>query len=160
MVPGSDVVPFAFRFAPAYLAAGVPFGIGPHTARVTVSATGLAVRFGPWRVSTLLANVEESTATGPYRFHRTAGPARYSAADGGLTFATNGGPGLCLRFAAPVPGLEPTRTLRHPTLTVTVADVDGLRRLLDIRAGRSAAVPLHPAREELGGGGSGARSRS
>jgi len=139
---GPDVIEFGFRFTPAYLAASVPFGVGPHSSGVAVSATGFAARFGPWRVTTLLSNIVDTAETGPYHWHRTAGPARYSVADGGLTFASNGDRGLCLQFAEPVPGLEPTRTLRHPNLTLTVADVAGLRRVLDARAGSSAAVPL------------------
>jgi len=51
-------------------------------------------------------------------------------ADRGLTFATNGERGLCIRFRDPVSGIEPTGHLRHPGLTVTVADVDALARVL------------------------------
>jgi hypothetical protein len=36
-----------------------------------------------------------------------------------------------------VPGLDPLGVLRHPELTVTVADVDGLADLLRARAGLS-----------------------
>jgi hypothetical protein len=46
--------------------------------------------------------------------------------DRGLTFATNGERGVLISFHEPVPGLEPTGLLRHPELTVTVADIDGL----------------------------------
>jgi len=33
---------------------------------------------------------------------------------------------VCICFREPVTGLDPTGRLRHPGLTVTVADVDGL----------------------------------
>ena len=48
----------------------------------------------------------------------------------GLTFATNGSQGLCIRFRRSVPGVAPTGLLRRPALTVTVDDVKGLARAL------------------------------
>jgi len=133
---------FGFRFAPAYQWLGAPFGIGPDTAQVTLSGDGLDCRFGPWRVRTPLANVASTSVTGPYRFVRTAGMARFSLPDHGITFATNGAQGVRIAFHEPVTGLEPTRSLRHPHLTVTVADVDGLAQLLVDSIGTSPAVPL------------------
>jgi hypothetical protein len=47
-----------------------------------------------------------------------------------MTMATNPRQGLCIRFREPVPGLAPTSRLRHPGLTVTVADCTGLAALL------------------------------
>jgi hypothetical protein len=47
--------------------------------------------------------------------------------------ATNGVRGLCITFREPVPGIEPTGTLRHPALTVTVADCHGLAAVLTAR---------------------------
>jgi len=138
-------VAFPFRFTPAYRALAAPFGIGTRRTLVTVSALGFDARFGPWPVTTPLANIAGEVPTGPYRLHRTAGSARYSFADGELTFASNGDRGLCLRFEEPVPGMEPTRSLRRPELTVTVADIDGLARLLAERIGISTVAPLDPA---------------
>lgn len=135
-------VEFGFRFAPAYQWLAAPFGIGPDTARVTVSDQGLDARFGPWRVTTPLRNVAGTSLTGPYRRWRTAGPARYSLADHGITLATNGDQGLCIEFRDPVPGLEPSGSLRHPNLTVTVADVRGLATLLAERLGDGSVTPL------------------
>lgn len=40
--------------------------------------------------------------------------------------ATNGARGVRIRLREPVAGLEPTGRLRHPGLTVTVADCDSL----------------------------------
>ena len=64
--------------------------------------------------------------TGPYALWKTAGPARFAITDSGLTFATNGDRGVLIQFDTPVRGLDPLGILRHPELTVTVADVDGL----------------------------------
>jgi hypothetical protein len=117
---------FAFRFADAYRRPAALFGITPGTAWVDVDANTLRARFGRWRVTTPLANISKVAVTGPYRFLKTAGPARLALTDRGLTFATNGERGVLISFHTPVPGLEPTGLLRHPELTVTVADTDGL----------------------------------
>jgi hypothetical protein len=105
------------------------FGVRPDTASVVIDgedAPGrLVVQFGRWTVDTDLANVAGVQVTGPYRWYRTAGPAHLGL-DRGLTFATNGDRGVCIRFHRPVRGIEPLGVLRHPALTVTVADVDGL----------------------------------
>ena len=121
---------FAFRFTPAYRRAAAPFGVRPETAVVTVDDDHLTARFGPWRLRTPLANVASTQRTGPYGMIKTAGPAHLSLADRGLTFATNGDAGLCIGFGTPVPGIDPFGWLRHPALTVTVEDLDGLERAL------------------------------
>jgi hypothetical protein len=117
---------FAFRFADAYRRPARLFGITPATAWVDVDADTLRAHFGRWRVSTPLVNISAVAVTGPYAFLKTAGPARLAVTDRGLTFATNGERGVLISFHEPVPGLEPTGLLRHPELTVTVADIDGL----------------------------------
>ena len=61
---------------------------------------------------------------------KTAGPARLSLADRGLTFATNPDAGLCIRFAEPVAAFDPFGRIRHPGITVTVERLDGLQRQL------------------------------
>ncbi len=122
-----------FRFAPAYRRASLPFGIRPANAGVEVDAQSLRAWFGPWRLRTTLANISEVEITGPYAFVKTAGPARLGLSDRGLTFASNGERGVLISFREPVPGLEPTGRLRHPELTVTVADVEGLASLLRAR---------------------------
>ena len=121
---------FDFAFEPLYRAVALPFGITPGRAGVDVEGGRLLARFGPWRLSTDVANVAGTEVTGPYRTLTTIGPAHLSLSDRGLTFSTNGRRGLCIRFKEPVPGLEPTGRLRHPGLTVTVADVDGLAAAL------------------------------
>ena len=117
---------FDFRFAPAYRLAARPFGITPERAWVQIDDEHLLATYGPWRLHTSLANVRRVAITGPYRFYRTAGPARLGITDGGLTFASNGERGVLLSFHNRVPAIDPLGLIRHPELTVTVADVRGL----------------------------------
>jgi hypothetical protein len=124
---------FTFRFADAYRRPARLFGISPGTAWVDVGADTLRARFGPWRVTTPLSNISAVAVTGPYAFLKTAGPARLAITDRGLTFATNGDRGVLLSFDSPVRGLDPLGVLRHPELTVTVADIDGMVERLRAR---------------------------
>ncbi len=126
----SDVERFRFAFARAYRAPAAAFGITPATAWVDVGERALEVRFGPWRLSSPLANITDAVVTGPYAFWKTAGPARLAITDRGLTFATNGRRGVLISFRTQVRGLEPLGVVRHPELTVTVAEVDRLAQLL------------------------------
>jgi hypothetical protein len=132
---------FTFRFADAYRRPAGLFGITPKTAWVDVGADTLRARFGRWRVTTPLANISSVAVTGPYAFLKTAGPARLAITDRGLTFATNGERGVLISFRSPVRGLDPLGLLRHPELTVTVADVDGLAK----RLRRPDRYPSQPA---------------
>jgi hypothetical protein len=126
----SDRRRFAFDFAPAYRRAARLFGVTPAKAWVEVGEDRFRAQLGPWRVQTPLANISDVAVTGPYRFAKTAGPARLAITDRGLTFATNGARGVRVSFHTPVPGLDPFGIIRHPELTVTVADVDELATLL------------------------------
>ena len=126
----TDVERFPFSFADAYRWPARLFGVTSASAWVDVDPDTLVARFGRWRVVTPLANITAVAVTGPYAFLKTAGPARLAITDGGLTFATNNARGVLISFREPVPGLEPTGLLRHPELTVTVDDVDGLARRL------------------------------
>jgi hypothetical protein len=123
-------VRFEFAFAPSYLRLSRVFLITPERAWVDVDDETFEARFGLYRVRTPRSNVAGAEVTGPYAFWKTAGPARYAITDRGLTFATNGDRGVLIRFAEPVRGLDPLGVLRHPELTVTVADFDGLAALL------------------------------
>jgi hypothetical protein len=117
-----DINRFPFRFTTAHRLAALPWGITPATTCLLLGPDHLEVRFGPWKVHTERANIAGATLSGPYDFHRSAGPARLSLTDRGLTFATNGDEGVCIEFHRPVKGIEPFGFLRHPALTVTVAD--------------------------------------
>jgi hypothetical protein len=124
---------FEFEFAPAYRRIARGFRVTPETAWVEVADEAFEARFGPWHVQTPLTNIAGIDVTGPYAFWKTAGPARLAITDRGLTFATNGDRGVLILFETPVPGLDPLGLIRHPELTVTVADVDGLADLLRAR---------------------------
>ena len=68
--------------------------------------------------------------TGGYAWLKTAGPPHLSLVDRGVTFATNGDRGVCLMLRDPVPGIDPTGRIRHPGVTLTVADPDGFEEAL------------------------------
>ncbi|TDD72780.1 hypothetical protein E1293_32525 [Actinomadura darangshiensis] len=111
-------------------------GIRPDACYVLVTESRLEVRFGPWTVRTPLDNVEGAEVSGPFKSWKAVG-VRLSLADRGLTFGSSIGQGVCIRFRRPVRGSEPTGRLRHPNLTVTVADAPTLaRRLQDVVAAR------------------------
>ncbi|WP_061292137.1 hypothetical protein [Herbidospora cretacea] len=112
---------FGFDFDRRYRPLLGVLGIRPETSGVIVTEEGIRVRFGPWQVMTGLDNLAGIEVTGPYGAAKAIGP-RISLADRGLTFGSNTRQGVCLRFHRPVPGGEPTGMLRHPGLTVTVAD--------------------------------------
>ena len=117
---------FNFRFALAYRLMARPFGITPERAWVQIDDSHVLANYGPWRLRTPLGTVRRAAITGPYRFYRTAGPARLGITDGGLTFASNGDRGVLLSFRDRVPAIDPLRLIHHHELTVTVADVRGL----------------------------------
>ena len=128
---------FEFAFDPTYRTLARAFAITPAKAWVEVSDTKFYARFGPFRLSTPLSNIAGVAITGPYAMFKTAGPARLGITDGSLTFASNGDRGVLLRFATPVGGKGRLGLLRHPELTVTVAEPERLASLLDARRGRS-----------------------
>lgn len=121
---------FDFAWDPAYRRAARIFGITPSRAWVDVDDEKVDARFGPWRLRVARANITGVALTGPFLFIKTAGPARLGVTDAGLTFATNGERGVLLSFHEKVRAAGPTRPLRHPELTVTVADAEGLAAAL------------------------------
>lgn len=125
---------FEFDFAPAFRPMLLVVGVTPQTSSVRLSDTELDARFGPWKFSTPVSNITGVHVTGPYRWYRAIG-ARGSFADRGLTFGTTTRGGVCLVFDHPVPGLEPTRRMLHPGLTLTVAEP---RRFADAVLARMA----------------------
>jgi hypothetical protein len=142
---------FPFDFDHWFVPVARLFGITPGSARVVLHDDELEARFGPWRVRTPLGNVVGAEVTGPYAVPKVIGPAHVSLSDRGLTFATNARRGVCIRFAAPVPGIGPLGLVRHPALTVTVADTAGLAELLD-RAGHATGRTHAPLTVVEGGG--------
>lgn len=123
---------FEFDFERKVQIASAAFGVLPSTTAVDVDDLRLRIRFGPWRLTTPVANVAAATETGPYRWWKVAGPPHLSFADGGITFATTTRHGLCLQFREPVPALLPGRLVRHPAATVTVAEPEALARALRV----------------------------
>lgn len=84
----------------------------------------LLVRFGRLGLKTPLSNVASTKITEDYRWFKAIGP-RASLADWGATFGTNARRGLCICFRQPVKALL-WDFRRHPAVTVTVADPEGL----------------------------------
>jgi hypothetical protein len=121
---------FGFAFEDRYRLPALLFGITPTTARVAVTDEELLVRFGPWRLRTALANISGTQVSGGYAWYRTAGPAHLSLKDRGVTYATSTRRGLCVTYVEPVAAIEPTGRLRHPGLTLTVADPAALAAAL------------------------------
>jgi hypothetical protein len=119
-------VRFPFRFDPAYRRLAGLFGVTPERAWVELGEGEFEARYGRWRVRTPVSNVAAAEVTGPYSFLKTAGPARLAVTDRGLTFASNGERGVLITFHSPVRGIDRFGRFRHPELTVTVLDVDGL----------------------------------
>jgi hypothetical protein len=121
---------FPFRFDPTYRRLARLFGVTPSRAWVDLGDDELEARYGPWRLRTPTSNIADAELTGPYSFFKTVGPARLGITDRGLTFASNRDRGVCISFHSPVPGIDPFGRIRHPELTVTVLDVDGLMKRL------------------------------
>jgi hypothetical protein len=120
---------FDFAFAAPYRLPLALLGVRPATAAVIVDDAELSVRFGPWLLRTERDNLIAARTTGPYRWWRVIGP-HVSLADHGVTFGTTTAGGVCIEFADPVPALAPGGWLRHPSVTVTVADGPELIGLL------------------------------
>jgi hypothetical protein len=129
-------------------------GVTPWTAHVDVTDDEFAVRFGPWSLVTPLSNVEDAEVTGPYLPFKVIGP-HISLADRGATFGTTWRRGVCVRFRQPVPAALPGGLLRHPGVTVTVADADRLAAVLRQRSddgdqADEVARVLQPVPDEAG----------
>ena len=113
---------FDFEFEDRYRLAAAPFGITPQWSWIVLTAHQLEVRYGPWHVQTPVDNIATVTMTGPYLYIKTAGPARLTVSDRGLTFASNSRQGVQLDFVEPITGIDPLGRIRHPNLTVTPGD--------------------------------------
>lgn len=122
---------FAFdrRFVPMLAA----IGVRPSNSEVVLDDDTFRASFGRLRVVTPVANLEDVRITGDYRWYRAIG-ARWSFTDHGATFGTNTRAGVCVCFHEPVPALF-GRRFRHPGLTVTVDDPEGLADAIRRRIG-------------------------
>lgn len=114
-----------FAFAPAYRLPALLFGITPRTTWVDLDDQQLTVRYGPWSLRTSLGNISGVERTGGFAWLKTAGPPHLSFSDRGVSFTTNADDAVCLRFARPVAGIDPTRRIKHPGATLTLQDVPG-----------------------------------
>jgi len=142
---GTRAGQFEMAFDPRFRPLLATLGITPATAYVTVTADRLIACFGPWTCRTTPANVRAVRLTGPYRAYRALGP-RLSLADHGLTFGTTTHRGVCLLFREPVPGLDFLGLIRHPGLTVTVAEPQQFAAALRQCAGLPASGDEDTAR--------------
>jgi hypothetical protein len=142
---GPEAGQFEMAFAPRFRLTLAALGVTPATAHVTLTQDRLVACFGPWVCRTAPSNVRAVSLTGPYHWYRAIGP-RLSLADHGLTFGTTTTRGVCLQLRDPVPGIDPTGLIRHPGLTLTVADplrfAAAVRHCAGIASGHTA-----PARD-------------
>jgi hypothetical protein len=123
-------VRFYVRFDWRHRLAAAVFGVtqGNAFVELTPDSNGgsLHASFGFWQLKTPLRNVAAVERSGSYSILKTIGPARLSFSDRGITFAGNDEAGVCIRFAHPVPAIDPLGLVLHPGLTVTVEDGDAL----------------------------------
>lgn len=113
---------FAFRFDPKFRLPLLGLGITPGNSTVRIDHETFDARFGPFRLRTPLANLKDVQITRDYLWIKAIGP-RVSRSDRGATFGTNTEGGVCVCFHKPVRALF---GVKHPGLTVTVEDIDGL----------------------------------
>lgn len=137
--PSAPVHRFDFLFDSLYLPLLAAVGVTPSTAHVALTAERFVARFGPWLCTTPYDNIVDVCQTGPYLAVKAIG-ARLSLSDRGLTFGTTTQGGVCLTFGRPVPGIDPLGVIRHPGLTVTVAEPAGLVAAVRDRAGLATPV--------------------
>lgn len=121
---------YSFAFDPRFAGRLRLLGIRPDRAWVDITDRRLEARFGPWRVSTPLTNIAGASLTGPHRPLRAIGP-RFSPSTRSLTFGSNVERTVRIAFRRPVPGMEPLGIVRHPSLSVSVADPQELLDHLD-----------------------------
>jgi hypothetical protein len=125
---------FEFEFDPQFRPLLALIGVTRSTAHVTLTPERLVAHFGSWTCETPIDNVRDVCRTGPYHWYKAIGP-RGSFVDRGLTFGTTTKGGVCVLLREPVPGLAPVGSLRHPGLTLTLAEPDRFVASLRRRAG-------------------------
>jgi hypothetical protein len=123
---------FPYDFDTRFVALWLAFGARPSRDGVTLTDDGhFAATFGFFRVHTPLDNIKGAHVTLDYRWWTAIG-VRGSMADDGLTFGTNARGGVCVHFRERV--RRAIGFQDHSALTVTVADLEGLKRALTGRA--------------------------
>ena len=130
--PLAGVEQFGFDFDPRFRLVLAAVGATPTTSHVTIGPDRLLACLGPWSIRVAPHNIRDVSITGPYHWYRGIG-IRLSLTDRGLTFGTTYAHGVCLTFREPVRG--PLPGLRHPNLTLTVADPQGLAAAVRRHAG-------------------------
>src|SRR5204862_1548834 len=137
---------FSFAFEPPLDTWARRFTVVPTRSYVRVDDQGFEAVYGPWRVATVWSNVIGVERTGPYRAWKVGGPAHLSLSDRGMTMAGTTAGGACLRFREPVRGIEPFGVLRHPALSLGVADLDAFLERVGprIAAGESLTGSSRP----------------
>ena len=112
---------YEFDFDQRYGRLLAALGVTRGRAFVTLDGGEVTARFGPWLVRTPVTNIAQVSLTGPYRWFRVIGT-HLSLKDRGISLGTNTRQGVCLALKRPVPGIDPRGLIKHPGLTVTVAD--------------------------------------
>lgn len=143
---------YQFAFEPPLDRWARLFAVVPTRSFVTVDDDGFEAIYGSWRVATVWSNVTEVEATGPYSPWKIAGPAHLSVADRGITMAATSAGGVCLMVREPVRGIDPLGLVRHPGVTLGVADPEGfsndarerIRRSREEPRGAAEQPPRHP----------------
>ncbi len=116
---------FAFAFDPRFRGMLKLLGVRPENSSVTIDDEFFDARYGRWRLKTPVSNLKDVQVTRDYHWFKAIGP-RGSRTDHGATFGTNTDAGVCVCFHEPVGALVSKDLFKHPGLTVTVADIDGL----------------------------------
>ena len=150
---------FPFEFDARYRWPARLFGVHPGSAEAVVTGERLLITFGPWRVESAISNIDGVEISGPYTILKTIGSAHLSFDDRGLTFATNPRQGVCVSFREPVRGLDPFGVIRHPGVTVTVADPRAFASALDESISALARPTGRPTRSPNTGANQGRETR-
>ena len=116
---------FDFQFSTAGRLVLTPAGVTPDNSWVEVDEALFKARFGRWRVTTPTSNITGTSVQGPHNPLKAVG-VRWSFTDRGLTFGSNAERTVCVEFDEPVKGMDPLGLMRHPNLSLAVAEPEEL----------------------------------